>query len=97
MTPRIQEDIFGDPINPAHADMGEFSSLKTAEGYYRHGCTANCDQGRKACPCPDACQQQERRDESEGLGALAWPVACVVAICAVTLVYHLGSRIWGQA
>jgi hypothetical protein len=44
-----------------------------------NGCTGPCNQGKTACPTPEACQRPEA-DGLELLGSLAVALAAVVVI-----------------
>lgn len=47
-------------------------------------CVANqCGQGRRQCPCPDACRLAERQDERRSAQMLAaWLLVASVALVA---------------
>lgn len=73
-------------------DPAEFGAeLNTREGYTRH-CTGPCNQGRRACPCPNDCLQPEE-DQPHVSGALAWPLYCLAAVLAVLACWHLAGRL----
>lgn len=60
-------------------------------------CVANqCGQGRRQCPCPDACRLAERQDERRSAQMLA---ACLPLQAPATglLVWHLPVGQWVQA
>jgi len=76
-------------------DTMDFVPLRTAEGYYRHGCTGPCDQGRKPCPCPQACLQDE--DQSNSGDATFIPfllILCVFFALAVMGIWHMVERVY---
>lgn len=51
-------------------------------------CSGPCDQGRRECPCPDACERppMTRRDfwMVAVLFALAWSVVCAAIVVAAS-------------
>ena len=53
-------------------------------------CHGPCDQGRKPCPCPAACEARE--DEEQVDLVFLW---AVVAILTVTII-AIGVAIWGR-
>jgi hypothetical protein len=50
----------------------------------RNGCSGPCAQGRRACPCPDACERLHREDHSFTRGLL-FAAAVFVAACAAVV------------
>jgi hypothetical protein len=52
------------------------------------GCTSNCDQGRKLCPSPDAC---ERGVDDDSLGAAR---GIVWALIASLVIWALATALW---
>lgn len=70
-------------------DMAEFgAALNTREGYTRH-CAGPCDQGRKRCPCPEACEI----DDGHVSGAIVWPVIIVIlALAAAAAITYLRAN-----
>jgi hypothetical protein len=51
-------------------------------------CTANkCSQGRRACPCPDACRLADREGERRGVQM----VAGLLLFCSVGIVALLAA------
>lgn len=89
MTPREiidqrHKSIYGVDHDMAD-DMAEFGAqLNTREGYHRH-CTGPCDQGRKACPCPQDCQQPD----DQSADAQVFPMLLIFACFAVLLCWHV--------
>ena len=63
------------------------------------GCAGPCDQGRRLCPCPEACARLDRHGREINrytrLGAelVAWFLA-VLVICALV---NLGLRLYDMA
>lgn len=52
------------------------------------GCTSpGCHQGRKPCPCPDACRMADREGERRGLQM----VAGLLLFCSVGIVALLAA------
>lgn len=46
-------------------------------------CVSNCDQGRKLCPCPDACQKPEDGSLGAATGVLIWIIGGLASWGAV--------------
>lgn len=73
----------------------------TAQDLREHwpGCHGPCDQGRRLCPCPDACRLMERhgreinRYSRIGAELFAWVLAVIFFIGLV----HIGARLWELA
>lgn len=46
-------------------------------------CCADCNQGRRACQCPEACQLPEPDEQSRRLRAIFWRLYLAALIVAV--------------
>jgi hypothetical protein len=106
MTPRIQEDIFGDPLR--HADMDEVAdhAMETRQGgaVIVDGVRLplGCDyQGRwpqaAEASTEIGAEAAPRNPQHDGFGAVIWPLAVVAGIVALVLFGSMGSRLWGGA
>ncbi len=82
------------PMTP-HGGMDDMAdhAMHTAEGGRRidthritAACSGPCNQGRKACPCPDACEAEE--DAPHVSGAISVCVWLVLAFLAVAACWH---------
>lgn len=50
------------------------------------GCNGACDQGRKACPTPDACEiPEEDKQNVVGLLLIAFSLVCALAMVVVVI------------
>ncbi len=56
-------------------------------------CNGNCEQGRKPCPHPEACEQFDGVHVREVLCSLLWPVA-LVGCCALLVIVVKGWPWW---
>jgi hypothetical protein len=91
-------------MTPRHADMDEVAEhvMET-----RNGGAVIVDGVRLPLGCdyqgqwPQAAEAateigaDDDPPRDEGIGAIAWPLLSVMAICAVVLVAHVGARLWG--
>jgi hypothetical protein len=62
-------------------------NLTQSEGGARI-CTSHCDQGRKPCPCPDACQVPADEEAALIGDLLAAGFACLMACICIAAVVH---------
>jgi hypothetical protein len=78
-------------------DMAEFGArMNVSEGGLRidthrpiPACSGPCEQGRKACPCPDACEAED--DAPHVSGAISVCVWLAVASAAVVAAWHVAG------
>lgn len=74
-------------MNPANHEMADDMAehaLLTHQGWTKV-CSGPCNQGRSACPCPQACER-----EDEGMGAVVWPLGLLaVAAFLAGLAYFI--------
>lgn len=56
-------------------------------------CQSNCHQGRKPCPCPEACELpiQFAGTEPMSFGFIKWVLVCFTAIAAVSFIASLSA------
>lgn len=52
------------------------------------GCSGPCNQGRRLCPCPEACRSTEATPEGQRLGLL---LLMVSALCVLAFALWLTS------